>query len=201
MLRIKKQLPLATINEAEYKKNQDEIKNSIKNLFISNNNKKKTINEYATLTTQIREEYAKLQTKCVQLEKTLQRYKDYIENRWTPPVSSNIQRKRVFRKPKIPYNQDNDIEGYISEVDDEDNQEYFDYESKPKPKRKKRIVYVDEIDGNDYDDDDDDDKEKPKKEEEDEDEYVRVIKKRKKPVGKKPPNKELSKKIGITKSI
>ena len=204
MLRIKKQLPLAAIDETEYKKNQDEIKNSIKKLYISNQSKKKTINEYATLATQIREEYAKLQAKCAQLENTLQKYKDYVENRWAPPASSGTQRKRVFRKPKIPYyhQNDSDIEkGYTSE-DDEDNQEYFDYESKPRPKRKKRIVYVDEIDGNNYDDNDDDDNEKPKNAiEEDEDEYVKVIRKRKKPVGKKPPNKEISKKVGITKSI
>ena len=204
MLIIKKQLPLAAIDETEYKKNQDEIKNSIKKLYISNQSKKKTINEYATLATQIREEYAKLQAKCAQLENTLQKYKDYVENRWAPPASSGTQRKRVFRKPKIPYyhQYDSDIEkGYTSE-DDEDNQEYFDYESKPRPKRKKRIVYVDEIDGNNYDDNDDDDNEKPKNAiEEDEDEYVKVIRKRKKPVGKKPPNKEISKKVGITKSI
>ena len=61
MLRIKKQLPLAAIDETEYNKNQDDIKNSIKKLYISNQSKKKTINEYAQLATQIREEYAKLQ--------------------------------------------------------------------------------------------------------------------------------------------
>ena len=204
MLKIKKQLPLASIDETEYNKNQEDIKSSIKKLYISNQSKKKTINEYAQLTTQIREEYAKLQAKCAQLENTLQKYKDYVENRWSPPAPPGTQRKRVFRKPKIPYyhQYDSDIEkGYTSE-DDEDNQEYFDYESKPRPKRKKRIVYVDEIDGNNYDDNDDDDNEKPKNAiEEDEDEYVKVIRKRKKPVGKKPPNKEISKKVGITKSI
>ena len=45
MLRIKKQLPLAAIDETEYNKNQDDIKSSIKNLYISNQSKKKTINE------------------------------------------------------------------------------------------------------------------------------------------------------------
>ena len=82
MLRIKKQLPITTnFDETEYTKNQEDIKNSIKKLFISNQGKKKTIDEYAQLTTQIREEYAKLQAKCVQLESTLQKYKDYVENR------------------------------------------------------------------------------------------------------------------------
>ena len=207
MLKIKKQLPLGAIDETEYNKNQDDIKSSIKKLYISNQSKKKTINEYAQLATQILEEYAKLQAKCAQLENTLQKYKDYVENRWSPPAPPGTQRKRVFRKPKIPYydQYDNDIEkGYESADDErEDNDEYFDYESKPKPKRKKRIVYVDEIDGDDDDGDEIIIKE-PKEvieKDEDEEEYVKVIKKRKKPVGKKPPNKEISKKVGITKSI
>ena len=202
MLKIKKQLPLASIDETEYNKNQEDIKSSIKKLYISNQSKKKTINEYAQLTTQIREEYAKLQAKCAQLENTLQKYKDYVENRWSPPAPPGTQRKRVFRKPKIPYyhQYDNDIEkGYTGADEREDNDEYFDYESKPKTKRKKRIVYVDEIDG---DDEDEIIKEPEDVIEKDEDEeYVKVVKKRKKPVGKKPPNKEISKKVGITKSI
>ena len=123
-----------------------------------------------------------------------------LENRWSPPAPGT-QRNRVFRKPKIPYyHQYDDVEkGYTSADEREDNDEYFDYESKPKPKRKKRIVYVDEIDG---DDEDEIIKEPEEVIEKDEDEeYVKVVKKRKRPVGKKPPNKEISKKVGITKSI
>ena len=190
MLKIKKQLPLAAnFDETEYTKNQEDIKNSIKELFISNQSRKKTIDEYAQLTTQIREEYAKLQAKCVQLESTLQRYKDYVENRWSP----NVQRKKVFKKPKIPYDYGNINRGYMS-ADERDNEdEYYDYESKPKPKRKKRIVYVDEIDGDDEDEEEEEPEEEiPKKEDE---EYVKVVKK--KPAGKKITKK----KIGITKSI
>ena len=193
MLKIKKQLPLAAnFDETEYTKNQEEIKNSIKKLFISNQSRKKTIDEYAQLTTQIREEYAKLQAKCVQLESTLQRYKDYVENRWSPSTP-NVQRKKVFKKPKIPYDYENIDRGYMS-ADERDNEdEYYDYESKPKPKRKKRIVYVDEIDG----DEEDEEEEEPEEEiPKNEDEYVKVVK-RKKPAGKKITKK----KIGITKSI
>ena len=179
MLRIKKQLPLAAIDETEYNKNQDDIKNSIKKLYISNQSKKKTINEYAQLATQIREEYAKLQAKCAQLENTLQKYKDYVENRWSPPAP---QRKRDFRKTKIPYyhQYDNNIEkGYASEDERENNDEYYDYESKPKPKRKKRIVYFDEID-NDDDYENEIIKEPQEAIEKDEDvEYVKVKKKKK----------------------
>ena len=194
MLKVKKQLPLAeNFDETEYTKNQEDIKNSIKKLFISNQNRKKTIDEYAQLTTQIREEYAKLQAKCVQLESTLQKYKDYVENRWSPSAP-NVQRKKVFKKPKIPYDYENIDRGYMS-ADERDNaDEYYDYESKPKPKRKKRIVYVDEIDGDDEDEEEEEPEEViPKNEDE---EYVKVVK-RKKPTGKKITKK----KIGITKSI
>ena len=193
MLKIKKQLPLAAnFDETEYTKNQEDIKNSIKKLFISNQSRKKTIDEYAQLTTQIREEYAKLQANCVQVESTLQRYKDYVENRWSPSAP-NVQRKKVFKKPKIPYDYENIDRGYIS-ADERDNEdEYYDYESKPKPKRKKRIVYVDEIDGDEEDEEEEEPEEAIPK---NEDEYVKIVK-RKKPAGKKITKK----KIGITKSI
>ena len=49
------------------------MKNSIKNLYIGNQNKKKTIDEYAQLTTQIREEYAKLQNENNQLKKHIRK--------------------------------------------------------------------------------------------------------------------------------
>ena len=193
MLKVKKQLPLAAdFDETEYTKNQEDIKNSIKKLFISNQSRKKTIDEYAQLTTQIREEYAKLQAKCVQLESTLQRYKDYVENRWSPSAS-NVQRKKVFKKPKIPYDYENIDRGYMSADEGDNADEYYDYESKPKPKRKKRIVYVDEIDGDDEDEEEEEPEVIPKNEDE---EYVKVVK-RKKPAGKKITKK----KIGITKSI
>ena len=60
-------------------KNQNDLKNSIKNLYIGNQNKKKTIDEYAQLTTQIREEYAKLQRENNELKFALEKYKNYIE--------------------------------------------------------------------------------------------------------------------------
>ena len=65
MLKVKKQIQrkINNNNQDDYLKNQNDLKNSIKNLHIGNQNKKKTIDEYAQLTTQIREEYAKLQNK------------------------------------------------------------------------------------------------------------------------------------------
>ena len=66
MLKIKKPILFSlktTFDEDEYNKNQNEIKNSIKQLYIGNQNKKKTIDDYAQLVTHIREEYANLQKK------------------------------------------------------------------------------------------------------------------------------------------
>ena len=198
MLKIKKQLPFNSglIDETEYNKNQEDIKNSIKNLYIGNQSKKKTIDDYAKLTTQIREEYAKLQAKYVQLENTLQKYKDYIENRWQQPKQK--MRKRPLRKTKIPYYQYDDQ--YPTDGDLEDNEEdddYFTYESISKPKRKKRIVYVDEIDG----DETNEPEEVEVVEEEPEPEYVKVVKKKMPVLRKKNTKKDLTKRVGLTKSI
>ena len=198
MLKIKKQLPFNSglIDETEYNKNQEDIKNSIKNLYIGNQSKKKTIDDYAKLTTQIREEYAKLQAKYVQLENTLQKYKDYIENRWQQPKQQ--MRKRPLRKTKIPYYQYDDQ--YPTDGDLEDNEEdndYFTYESTSKPRRKKRIVYVDEIDG----DETNEPEEVEVVEEEPEPEYVKVVKKKMPVLRKKNTKKDLTKRVGLTKSI
>ena len=81
MLKVKKQIQqkINNNNQDDYLKNQNDLKNSIKNLYIGNQSKKKTIDEYAQLTTQIREEYAKLQNENNQLKSTLEKYKPYIE--------------------------------------------------------------------------------------------------------------------------
>ena len=49
MLRVKKKNHKKVINNDQNKqiKNQNDLKNSIKNLYIGNQNKKKTIDEYA----------------------------------------------------------------------------------------------------------------------------------------------------------
>ena len=62
MLKVKKKIHKTNLNkneEDEISKVQNDLKNSRKNLFISDQKKKK-IDEYAQLTTKIREEYAKL---------------------------------------------------------------------------------------------------------------------------------------------
>ena len=204
MLKIKKNLPFnsKTIDETEYNKNQEDIKNCIKKLYIGNQSKKKTIDEYAQLTTQIREEYAKLQAKCVQLENTIQKYKDYVENRWQQPRQQ--MRKRPFRKTKIPYYQYDDQyyegdNGYTRADEQDINDDYFTYESKSKPKRKKRIVYVDEIDGDETNEPEE--VEVVEEEPEEKDCYVKVVKKKMPVLRKKNSKKDVIKKVGITKSI
>ena len=65
-------------------KNQDEdltqlhneIKNSVKNLYFSDQKKKKTINEYAELITKIRHKYAKLQRENNELKIELQKHQN-----------------------------------------------------------------------------------------------------------------------------
>ena len=81
MLKVKKQIQrkINSNNQDDYLKNQNDLKNSIKNLYIGNQNKKKTIDEYAQLTTQIREEYAKLKNENNPLKSTLEKYKQYVE--------------------------------------------------------------------------------------------------------------------------
>ena len=55
MLKVQRKIKkkLKNIQDDEHLKNQNNLKNSIKNLYIGNQNKKKTIDEYAQLTTQI----------------------------------------------------------------------------------------------------------------------------------------------------
>ena len=53
MLKVKKKnhKKNKNIQDDEHLKNQNDLKNSFKNLYISNHSKKKTIDEYAQLTT------------------------------------------------------------------------------------------------------------------------------------------------------
>ena len=73
---------------------QNEIKNSIKNLCISDQKKKKTINEYAKLLTKTTNEYVKLQKENDQLKIELHKYQTYVQN--TPERS---YQKPSYKKP------------------------------------------------------------------------------------------------------
>ena len=63
MLKVKKTIrnPKNKSQNNDLTELQNDIKNSVKNLYISDQKKKKTINEYAELLTKIRNEYPKLQ--------------------------------------------------------------------------------------------------------------------------------------------
>ena len=78
MLKVKKKISKNTNKnqEDEITQLQTEIKNSIKNLYISDQKKKKTIDEYAQLLTK---EYAKLKQENNQLKIEMQKYRSYIE--------------------------------------------------------------------------------------------------------------------------
>ena len=65
-----------------------------------------------------------MQNKCIQLENTLQKYKDYIENKWPKPMQQN-QRfyRRPIRKTKYLYYQEIN-EDESSNDDDYDDDDY-----------------------------------------------------------------------------
>ena len=82
MLKAKNKIDKTNLNknqEDNISKIQSDLKNSIKDLYISDQKKKKTIDEYAQLATKIREEYAKLQQEKNQLKIELHKYKTYVE--------------------------------------------------------------------------------------------------------------------------
>ena len=187
MLKVKKpiQRKINNNNQDEYLKNQNDLKNAIKNLYIGNQNKKKTIDEYAQLTTQIREEYAKLQKENNQLKNTLEKYKQYIEEMHSPQQRNRFYEKPI-RKTKF-FQQDYKQHRY----DEQENQESDDdYVTKFRQSKKpcKRIVYVDETDG-------DDEQSEPEIEPEIPEEEI------KKPLLKKLRKEPKKNKTGIMKSI
>ena len=99
MLKVKKKIHKNVVNknqEDDLTKIQNELKNSIKNVYINDQKKKKAIDEYAQLTIKIREEYVKLQQENNQLKIELQKYKNYIEQMSQPRKKyySKLIRKR-----------------------------------------------------------------------------------------------------------
>ena len=93
-LKKKNQNPKNKSQDEDLTQLQNEIKNSIKNLCISDQKNKKTINEYAELLTKIRNEYAKLQKENNQLKIKLHKYPAYVQN--TPQRS---YQKPLYTKP------------------------------------------------------------------------------------------------------
>ena len=108
-------------------------------MFISNHIKKETIDEYAQLTTQIRERYGKLQKENNNLQIELQKYKKYVEQ--IQPRNKKKYYENPLRKRK--YYQRN----YEQDDSDDDSDTYITEIRKRKKRPKKRIIYEDQIDG------------------------------------------------------
>ena len=141
MLKVKKkkiQNPKNKSQDEDLTQLQNKIKNSINNLYISDQKKKKAINEYAELLAKIRNEYAKLQKENNQLKIELHKYQTYVQN--TPQRSyQKTSYQKLIRKRKHYYydepEQSEESDSYVTEI-----------RRRPKQQRK-RILYEDEIDG------------------------------------------------------
>ena len=96
MLKVKKTIrnPKNKSQNNDLTELQNDIKNSIKNLYISDQKKKKTINEYAELLTKIRNEYAKLQKENNEIKIKLHKYQNYFQN----------MSQKLYQKPSYTSN-------------------------------------------------------------------------------------------------
>ena len=135
---------------------QNQIKNSIKNLFIKDQKNKKAINGYAELITKIRNEYAQLQKENNQLKMELQIYQQYVQN-----VLQNSHRKPSYVRPKRKriqyYDESDESDLYILEI-----------RKHPRKSQKRKIIYEDNFDGIPYEPD------SPTEEEDQEDDIYEV---------------------------
>ena len=157
MLKVKKKIqnPKSQNND-ELTDLQNQIKNSIKNLFIKDQKNKKTINGYADLITKIRNEYAQLQKQNNQLKTELQKYQQYVQN-----VSQNPYIKPSYVRPKRKriqyYDESDESDSYIPEV-----------RKRPRKSQKRKIIHEDDTDWIPYEPD------SPTEEEDQEDDIYEV---------------------------
>ena len=116
MLKVKKKIqnPKSKAND-KLTNLQNEIKNSIKNLYIKDQKNTKIINEYADLITKIRKEFAQLRKENDQLRIECRKYQQYVQN-----VSQTPYRKPSYLKPKRKriqyYDECDEINSYITEI-------------------------------------------------------------------------------------
>ena len=140
MLKVKKTIrnPKNKSRNDDLTELQNDIKNSIKNLYISDQKKKKTINEYAELLTKIRNEYEKLQKENNELKTELHKYRNYFQNMPQKSYQKPSYTKPIRKRKHYYYDEPEESEesdSYVTEI-----------RRRPK-KQKKRIIYEDEIDG------------------------------------------------------
>ena len=140
MLKVKKAIrnPKNKSQEDNLTEFQNDIKSSIKMLYISDQRKKKTINEYAELLTKIRIEYAKLQKENNELKIELHKYRNYFRNIPQKSYQKLSSTKPIRKRKHYYYDEPEESEGsdsYVTEI-------------RRRPKNQKnRIIYKDEIDG------------------------------------------------------
>ena len=141
MLKVKKKIGKTSSvnkNQDEISKIQNELKNSIKKSYLNDQKKKKTIDKYAQLTTQIREEYAKLQHENIQLKIELQKYKTYVYQ------LPETQTKKYYSKPIRKGKNYHDLQPE-SEIDESDSFVTEIRRRRPR-KQKRKIIYEDKLD-------------------------------------------------------
>ena len=148
----------------------------------------KTIDEYAQLTTKIRDEFAKLQQENNQLKIELHRCKAYVEQ-----LSQKSYQKLYvnYQKPMRKRKHYRDLEPEEEESDESDS---YITEIRRRPrKQRKRIIYEDKIDGvPNYE------PQSPSEEEQEDNSEIKIKPKRKQEKVIERPKKV---KKGITKSI
>ena len=91
----------------------------MKNLYISHQRKKKTINEYAELLTKIRNEYAKLQKENNEIKIELHKYQNYFQN-----MPQKLYQKPSYMKPLrkrkhyyyVELEQSEESDSYVTEI-------------------------------------------------------------------------------------
>ena len=134
MLKVKKKIHKTNLNknqEDDISKIQNNLKSSIKNLYISDQKKKKKIDKYAQLITKIREEYAKLQQENNQLKIELHKYKTYVEQ-----LSQKSYQKSYVNYPKPirkrKYYRD------LEPEEESDESDFYITETRRRPKKQKK---------------------------------------------------------------
>ena len=120
MLKVKKGINKPNKNQEEdISKKQEELKNSIKNLCISDKKNKKTIDEYAQLTTKIRNDYAKLQQECNQLKIELHKYQSYVEQMQSQKISRKNYSRPITKRKHYdlgPEEETDESDSYVTEI-------------------------------------------------------------------------------------
>ena len=123
MLKVKKKIHKTNNNNKNdgVSKIQEDLKVSIKNLYLSDQKKGKTIDNYAQLTTKIREEQAKIQQENNQLKTELDKYNQYVEQLTQKSyLNSYANYQKLIRKRKhyhdIEQEESEESDSYITEI-------------------------------------------------------------------------------------